>query len=161
MSSVSPTRPSLRIKKHFTTIDRDAYRDKSFEEIKDYFKRSIDEIGGIEEIQSRFEEMSTTAFTCTVVNRSRSNAESHLTVRNSKGGRASLGDITCSNAAYAADGSANEVIQVGADDYTMFLSLAFGYRSFSRNDREEKLSAAQVADILWINFTKAAGIEYD
>ena len=158
VSNATTTRPSLRIKKHFTTIDRFALRDKSFDEIRDYFRRSIDEIGGIEEIQSRFEEMSSTAFTCSVVNRSRSNSESHLTVRNSKGGRSSIGgDIVCSNTAYASDNSANQVIRDDADDYAMFLSLTIGNRFFMGANREEKLSAAQVADILLGGFHKVSG----
>jgi hypothetical protein len=156
------SRPTLRIKKDFTSIDRDQFRDDSFSEIQLYFKNSIKEIGEINEIQSRFEEMSATAFTCTVVNRARSNAESHLTVRNNKGGRNRIGDISCSDSAFDdSTTTSTEIISVKADDYTMFLSLSFGNRFFSGANRDEKLSAAQVADILWIDFIKQAGIEYD
>lgn len=156
-------KPQLRIRRDFTSIDRDAFRDESFSAIRTYFQNSIAEIRGIEEIQARFEDMDSTAFTCSVVNRAKSNSESHITIRNNRGGRRSIGfgDIVCTNSAYADTNSANEIISVGADEYAMFLTVSFGCFFGGSHERDEKLSASQVADLLWRDFVRSAGVEYD
>ena len=157
---IERSRPQLRIRRDFTIIDRDSFRDSAFDEIRSYFKASANEIGGIDEIQSRYEDMSATAFTCSIVNRALSNSESHLTIHNKKGTRHALGDIICSHSAYAEDNTANEVISVEADEYSLFLNFSMrGF--FSNSEREEKFSPSQVADILWKDFVRRAGIEYE
>jgi hypothetical protein len=104
--------------------------------------------------------MDANSFTCTIVNRSKRHAESHLTVRNNKGsGDRSYNDITCSFEAYAEAGAVNEVIAVASDDYDQFLQ--FSMRVFGHREPEERLSAAQVADSLWRDFVQRAGIDYE
>ncbi len=159
-SNGSRSKPTLRIRRDFTIIDRDQFRDAAFQELRSYFKASATEIGGIEEIQSRYEDVSPTSFTCSIVNRARSNSESHITVHNKRGSRHSLGDIICSHDAYADDDRANEIISVEADEYSLF--LRFSMRGFfGSGDRDEKLSPSQVADLVWKDFVKRAGIEYE
>lgn len=158
--SISLSKPQLRIARHFTSIDRDKYRDDAFNQIQKYFRDSVLEIGNIGEIQSRFEDMNSNSFTCSIVNRARSNQESHLTLLNKKGGRFALGDLVCSFTPFSDGSSANEIISVGADDYSLFLTMNMRASS-AGGSKEEKLSPAQVADILWRDFIKRAGIEYE
>ena len=148
----------VKIRRDFSSIDRGKFRDAAFAEIRKYFSGSIEEFGQIEGLQGAFEDIDPNAFTCTIVNLSKREAESHLTVRNNKGGQHSLGDITVSFDAYARAGSANELIGVSADEYDQYLEL--GMR-FGGHNADRRLSAAQVADILWRDFLQRAGIDYE
>jgi hypothetical protein len=149
-----------RIKRDFTRIDKDNFRDEAFEEIRMYFRESVREIGEIADIQSRYEDMTKTAFTCSIVNRARTNSESHITLHNIKGCNHRIGDIIGSHSPYAESNSANEIISVTADEYSLFLTFSMsGFMMAGAS--EEKLSPSQVSDILWREFIARAGIEYD
>lgn len=151
-------RPRVRVRRDFSSIDRGQFRDDAFREIRRYFEASIAEFGQIEGLQGQFEDIDANAFTCTVVNRSKRHSESHLTLRNNKGGREMLGDMTCSFEAHAPANTANETIEVDADDYDLY--LRFGMRGFSR-EGGDRLTANQVADVLWRAFIQRAGIDYE
>lgn len=157
-SAIAKAPSRVKIQRDFSSIDRARFRDEAYVEIRRYFAGSIDEFGQIEGLQGAFEDIDPNAFTCTIVNRSKREAESHLTVRNNKGGQHSLGDITVSFGAFAAPGSANEIVSVSSDDYHQYLE--FGMR-FGGSDAERRLSAAQVADMLWRDFVQRAGIDYE
>ncbi len=163
VTSESPGRrppPQVRVRRDFSSIDRGKFRDAAYQEIRRYFEASIDEFSQIDGLQGAFEDIDANAFTCTIVNGSKREAESHLTVRNNKRGQSSLGDITCDHSAFAPENSANEVINVDADDYEMFLSMGFGGR-FMRDDSEHHLSAQQVAEAIWKDFVRRAGVDYE
>ena len=151
--------PRVKIQRDFSSIDKGRFRDAAYQEIRSYFSASIEEFSQIDGLQGQFEDIDTNAFTCTIVNKSKRHSESYLTVRNDKGGQHALGDITCSFDAYAKPGSANEIISVAADEYDQFLE--FGMRGFGGSEGEHRLSAAQVADILWKDFVQRAGIDYE
>ena len=151
--------PRVKIQKEFSSIDKGRFRDAAYQEIRKYFSASIEEFSQIEGLQGHFEDIDANAFTCTIVNRSKRHSESHLTVRNNKGGQHALGDITCSFDAYAKPGSANEIITVASDEYDQYLE--FGMRGFHSSEGEHRLSAMQVADIVWKDFVQRAGIDYE
>ena len=158
VGSITGRRP--RVKRDFDAIQKAEFADKAFEVIKSYFQTSCEELNGIgDDLRARFEEMSKTSFTCTVVNRSKiSGGEAHITFHNSKG-RNHFGDINYVYARYAETNTSNGSIRVEADDYSMFLALdAFSYHS---GEREKRHSPEQVAEIMWDNFVKQAGIEYE
>lgn len=150
--------PRLRIKRDFSSIDRGKFRDEAFREIWRYFEASVAEFDQMDGLQGQFEEIDQNAFTCTIVNRAKRHAESHLTVRNNKSGRPALGDITCNHEAHGSANSANETIEVGADEYDLF--LRFGMRGLGSHE-EGRLTARQVADVLWRDFIQRAGIDYE
>lgn len=79
----------LKVKQEFDAIQRSDFADEAFAAIRDYFRNSCGEINGLDDLKAKFEIMSDTAFTCTVVNRGmmRGRGEGHITVRNDKGGR--------------------------------------------------------------------------
>lgn len=147
-----------RVKKDFDTIEKIDFADQAYEVIRDYFQNSCRELTDVGEgsIKAKFERMSDTAFTCTVVNRDKKRGgEGHITVRNGKGGRRAFGDISYVFQRYADDGSSNGSISVENDDYNMYLTL----NNFHRE--AEKLSSQQAAEALWSEFVQQAGIEYD
>lgn len=150
----------VKIQRDFSSIDRAKFRDAAYAEIRKFFSESIAEFSQIEGLQGDFEDMDVNAFTCTIVNRAKRGAEASLTVRNSKGGgHSALGDITFVFDAYAQPGSANEIVNVDSDEFHQFLELS-GMRGFGRNS-EHRLSAGQVADIMWRDFLARAGIDYE
>ncbi|KQV27475.1 hypothetical protein ASC96_16810 [Rhizobium sp. Root1204] len=100
--------------------------------------------------------MSDNSFTCTVVNRGyKGGRDAHITIHNSKGSRHHFGDINYSWQSHGESSTSNGHVQVDADEYNMFLSL----NDFMRSEKKRH-DAKQVADILWLEFTKQAGIEY-
>ncbi|MDT8316063.1 toll/interleukin-1 receptor domain-containing protein [Roseomonas mucosa] len=149
-----------RIKQDFDTIQRSEYADKAFDAVRGYFQASCQELNEVGEgnLKARFETMSGTAFTCTVVNRARKNSsDAHITIRNAKQ-RGHFGDISYVYQPHAADNTSNGSVRVEADDFNLYLTMD----SFSYSGRKEsKYTPEQAAAALWIEFVKHAGIEYE
>lgn len=145
-----------RAKKDFNEVDRMEFRDKAFAIIREYFESASVEINEVEDINSKFTGMGDNAFTCTVVNRARDRAVSHITVR-AGGLRHSLGDISCSFQERAQSTTANGWTQIGFDDYELHLTN----NNMSRSDDKQKLSPKQAAELLWRDFVEYAEISYD
>ena len=154
VSMITNRRPL--IKKDFDAIDKAEFSDHAFEVIRAYFEASCRELteSSEGELKAKYERMEDTAFTCTVVNRGRRGAEGHITIRNGKG-RNHFGDITYVFQRYAENNTSNGCIRVESDDYRMFLTRD----DYMRGGRD-KLTAEQVADSMWVDFVKQAGIEY-
>lgn len=147
----------LKIKQEFDTIQRRDFADEAFRIIRDYFKSSCEELDQAEDLRARFENMSDNSFTCTVVNRAyKGGRDAHITVHNSKSSRHHFGDINYSWQSHGESNTSNGHVQVDADEYNMFLSL----NDFMRSEKK-RYDAKQVADVLWLEFTTQAGIEYD
>jgi hypothetical protein len=156
-----PTQQSrrYRIKKDFDSIDRDQFRRRAFAVIKDYFRRSVDELNAIgDPIRSHFEEMSGAAFYCTVLNKAARNKEAHITVRSGDDDSFNMDAIVYSFSKRERN-SANGFIHVEADEYDLYLkSDGFGVRRTQDSDR---MSAEEAADGLWREFISHAGIEHE
>lgn len=147
----------LKVKQEFDAIQRRDFADQAFEVIRGYFRDSCAEINDVEDLKARFEEMGDAAFTCMVVNRSmmRERGEGHITVRNDKG-RHHFGDISYVHESHAGPGTSNGGARVEADDYNLYLTLdEFMGRG------EHKYDAKQVAERMWVDFVRQAGIEID
>ncbi|MFZ1431203.1 MAG: hypothetical protein WAS21_31140, partial [Geminicoccaceae bacterium] len=157
LSGISNRRP--RIKRDFDAIQKAEFADKAFEIIKSYFQTSCDELNGIEDtIRAKFEEMNKTAFTCTIVNRSKiRGGEAHITFHNSKG-RHRFGDINYVHQRYAETNTSNGAVHVEADEYNLFLTLSAFYHG---EGKDKKYTPEQVAEVMWNDFVKQAGIEYE
>lgn len=157
VSEITSRRP--RIKRDFDTIQKAEFADKTFEIIKSYFQTSCDELNGIEDtIRAKFEEMNKTAFTCTIVNRSKMRGgEAHITFHNSKG-RHHFGDINYVYQRYAETNTSNGAVHVEADEYNLFLTLGAFYHG---EGKDKKYSPEQIAEVMWNDFVKQAGIEYE
>jgi TIR domain len=148
-----------RIKKEFDAIDRDEFREQTFKTVRDFFRQSVDELNGVDDtIRARFEKMSDLSFSCTVLNKANRNREAHITVHadtsNSFGG-----EISYSFGRRAPANTANGFIQVKASEYELYLRL--DNFAMGRSRGAEQLSAAQVADALWLEFISQAGIDHE
>lgn len=149
----------VRVKRDFDAIERSVFADAAFETIQSYFRDSAAELAQVsDDLRTRFEEMSPTAFTCSVVNRAlQRGGEAHITVHNMKG-RRGMGDISYVYERYAQDNTSNGSIRVEADDYNMFMVN----QSFHRGrDEEAKLTPERAAEWLWNEFVERAGVEYE
>lgn len=149
----------VKLKRDFDTIERAAFADEAFATLRDYFRAAATELAqASDDLRTSFEEMSPTAFTCSLVNRaSRNRREAHITVHNGKGQRM-LGDISYVYERHASGNSSNGGIRVEADEYNLFLTTDSLWGS--RNEAP-KLSGRQAAEWLWNQFVERAGVEYD
>jgi hypothetical protein len=148
----SPLTPKYRLKRDFDEVDKLEFRENAFLVFKNYFEQAAAEIGGIENIKSRFSVIGDTGFSCTVVNRARNRGVAHVTVYASAG--RSLGDITYSFQEHAEPNTANGWFQIEADEYELFLEQ----NAMMRGDDKLKLSPSQAAAQLWEEFLEQAGI---
>ena len=155
-TTMSSRRP--RVKQDFDAIQRGEYTDKAFDVIRGYFQASCAELNEIGEgnLKAKFELMSNTAFTCSVVNRAKQRGgEAHITVRNSKGAL-HFGDISYVYQRNAENNISNGMIRVESDDYSLFLITD----SFLRGGGV-RATPQEAADVLWREFVGKAGIEYE
>ncbi len=161
LESTSPTEvagPSkYRVRRDFDEIDRGDFRRTAFQEISDYFERSITEIDQIDGLRGRFHEAGPQGFTCTVVNQMLdSRGEAHITVRLSSGA-GGFGDISYSFTENAAENTANGWFSVGSNDYDLYLCG----NSFGRIGEKKQMSPQNAAEALWGEFLDNTGISYD
>ena len=153
-----PTR-QIKLQRDFDAIERLQFADGAFNTIKEYFRAAAAELAQVsDELRTHFEEMSPTAFTCSLVNRAKQRGgESHITVHNMKG-RQGYGEIIYSQDRYAETKTMNGVFNVEADDYNLFLSDS----GFSWNKKDSsRLSPERAAETLWNDFVSRAGVEYE
>ena len=145
-----------RVKRDFDEIDRSDFREAAFATIRDYFQHAIAEIDTIEDLRGRYVSLSTTSFTCTIVNRARDRGTAHITVHG-RIGNFGLGDIYYSFTENASDNTANGGFNIKADEYELYLSsMMMGFGS-----DEERLTPEAAAERLWAEFLRQAGVTYD
>lgn len=151
-----PETKRYRIKREFDAIDRAEFAHAAFANFRQYFQRSVDELNQIgDPIRARFETISESAFTCTVLNKGKRNGEAHITFH-LKGER-SFGDIIYSFSFRAADNTANGHLSVQADEYEQYLVL----NSFRDVSDKERHSVEEIAETIWREFISHAGINHD
>jgi hypothetical protein len=154
----APTREGkrYRIKKEFDAIDRDDFREKAFSAIQDFFRSSVEELNQVSElIRARYEKVSDLAFSCTVLNKANA-GEAHITLR----ADTDFGeDISYSFSRRSAANTANGFVRVEANEYELYVKL--DNFSGNRNREDKPLTAEQVADALWREFTSQAGIDHE
>jgi hypothetical protein len=148
-----------RIKQDFDSIQRAEYADQAFAVIREYFRASCAELAAIGgDLRAKFEDIDSTAFTCSVVNRAkRQGGETHITFHNLKSQNAGFGDISYVNQRHAEKNTSNGTIRVANDDYQLFLAM----NNYGTSRGADKAAPEQVAETLWNEFVRRAGIEYD
>jgi len=161
-SSGEPSR-KIRVKRDFDAIEKAEFADKSFEVARNYFRAASAELSAAsEDLRTRIEDMTSTGFTCTIVNRAKMpKAEAHITVHNLKSRHSgSGGDISYVFQPHAEPNTSNGHIRVEADEYNLFLSTD-GYAGYGGHGEKAKYSPNQAAEWLWNKFVDQAGVEYE
>ncbi len=147
--------PRYRVQRDFDEIDLSEYRDASFNTIRDYFKRAIEEIDAVDGLRGRFVDRGANSFGSTVINQGRQHGTAHITVHCRNAGFA-LGDIYFSFNENAADNTANGGFNVSSDEYELFLVVTMSVFG----NGPERLNPEQAAEYLWNEFIEQAGISH-
>lgn len=148
----------VRLKRDFDSIDKTEFADRTYQSMLDYFSKAAEELSrASDDIKTRVEKMSSTAFTCTIVNRAKiRQGEAHITVHNSKS-RHGMGDISYVFEPHAGPNTSNGGIRVEADEYNLYLKVD----NFYGGRDGEKYTPERASEWLWDNFVQQAGIEYE
>lgn len=135
---------NLRLAKTFSELDRDRFRDDSFEYIAYFFENSLRELESRNPgYQGAFKKMDARRFFATVYKDCR--AVSRATIY--CGGGAFGNGINYVHGETTDSNAMNESLSVDADDQALFLK-SFGMASFGQ-DRNQKLSQAGAAELYW------------
>ncbi len=152
----SPGGKRYRVKRDFDKIDYSDFRAQVFKTIRDYFEASITEINGIDEIKARFTDINSYSFTCSILNRALKQGAGHITVHAGTGSTGMMGDIYYSLAENAPPNTSNGGFQIEAGDYELYLTA----RMMLRANDNQRLSATQVAKLMWNELLERAGIAH-
>lgn len=149
---------NYKVKRDFTEVDKLNFRDESFEIIRKYFEESLEEINGVEQIQSRFVDNEKKSFTCLISNRAKADSKGYMSIFVSSDNSFGRSDLSYS----LSERPNSNVIQldksftIDNDDYELFWSFRNSYSS----QKNEVLSAIEIAEKLWLEFIEQVGISY-
>ena len=145
-----PRSSNLRIKKQFTELDLDRFRQEGFEFIANYFQNSMEELVNRNPgLDQRFQKIDATHFTAAVYRDGKKVCKGAASISGGHMGRNSI--------EYAMDdaprfGAINEVVYAKADDQSLYFEVS-GMQSFG-NRKEEKLTPQGAAERLWELFIR-------
>lgn len=149
----------IKLKRDFDAIERAEFADRTFQVIGEYFAAASHELAqASEDLRTRHETMSPTAFTCTIVNRAKfGNQEASITVHNAKR-RGAFGDISYVFEAHAPANTSHGAIRVDADEFNLYLVVEAHWGG-ARD--AAKYTPERAAEWLWNLFVERAGIQYE
>lgn len=151
-SSALPRSSNLRVKQEFSEKDRDDYLRSTFEFVSKFFEGSV---GAISErnpdITGNYERIDSRRFAAVLYRNGKKLAECSVRM-DGLSGRSS--GITFSHDASASNGSFNELLNVEANEQSLFMKpLGMG---FGGGERHKQLSPEGAAEYLWEMFISAA-----
>lgn len=139
-----PRSSNLRMRKEFSELDRDRFLRESFEYMSRFFEGSLQELEARNEgINTSFHRVDGNTFTAAIYRSGKKVSE--CSVHTGSGGFGQDG-IAFSFESGSRGRSMNELLSVGADDQSMFLT-SMGL--FSRPVRTEQLSQEGGAELFW------------
>jgi hypothetical protein len=145
-----------RVKKDFDEIDIAEFRDKIFNEIRNYFRESINEINNIENVRAKFSDIDNQSFTSMVLNKSLGRGTGGITVRTGSRRGMGMSDIYFSLSENAPPNTSNGGFSIVSDEYDLFLKP----NVFLDFNNKERISVLEAAEILWEKLLDQAGITY-
>tara|TARA_R110002051_G_scaffold105476_2_gene178403 strand:- start:2703 stop:3668 length:966 start_codon:yes stop_codon:yes gene_type:complete len=146
-------------KRSFDKVDRFKFREEGFREIRDFFARSVEEMGRTDGLSARFRDVDSYSFTCTVMNEAFGRGIAHITVRTGANGSLSVGDISWSYEENARPNTANGWASINNNDYEQFFEASILGFSGGRFDARH-MSPEQLASAMWEELIDRAGIKY-
>lgn len=140
---------NLRLAKIFTELDKDNFRQETFEYLAHFFSNSISELGARNPgIQGSFRRIDANRFTATAYRDGRASGRCTVFM----GGGSFNGGIAYSSTETTDSNSFNESLTVEADDQALFLR-SMGWAGAGRGRRDdEKLSQEGAAELYWDMF---------
>lgn len=152
---------NYKVKKNFSEVDNYNFKERSYEEIKNYFQSSISELDSVENLQARLTNEGKGFFTALISNRA-NNHNSYLTIQIGNDGQRHFGDLSYSFSEQVMTNSVqmDKVYKIENDDYEQFWrksSQGFGFS----NQPSDRLTALQVAEEIWDDFISQVGVSLD
>lgn len=146
-SLAGPRSSNLRVKKEFSDLDRDRFRQEGFEFIARFFENSMQELvkrNPDARIDYRFQRVDATHFTAALYQNGQKVCKGSASIAGGVMGRESIEYVMDDNPRH---GGMNEAVSVKADDQMLYFQ-ALGMQSYGRRDKE-KLSPQGAAEIFW------------
>jgi hypothetical protein len=146
-SLAGPRSSNLRIRKEFTDLDRDQFRQEGFEFIAKFFENSIKELVNRNQgshLKERFQRVDATHYTAAIYKEGQKVCKGSISISNGVMGRDSIEYVMDDNPRH---NGMNEAVSVKADDQMLYFQL-LGMQSYGRKDKE-KLSAQGAAEVFW------------
>lgn len=145
-----PRSSNLRVKKQFTELDLDRFRQEGFEFIANYFQNSMEELvkrnPGLDQ---RFQKVDATHFTAAVYQNGSKVCKGSASIGGGAMGRNSI-EYAMNDSPRS--GGMNEAVYAKADDQTLYFE-ALGMQSYGNRDKE-KLTAQGAAELFWELFIR-------
>ena len=136
---------NLRVAKHFTQRDKDAFRHEAFDYLAKFFEHSLAELDTRNPgVEGSFRRIDANRFTATVYRDGR--AVGRCTVF--MGGGHFGSGIAYTATETTESNSFNENLSIEADDHALFLR-SMGMAQFGRGSRDAKLSLEGAAELYW------------
>ncbi|MEG0915466.1 MAG: toll/interleukin-1 receptor domain-containing protein [Myroides sp.] len=152
---------NYKVKKYFSEVDKFNFKEKGFDEIKDYFRSSVTELNFVDNLQARFITDNSEYFTCLISNRA-NNKDCFVTIKMLKEGQHHFADLTYSFTEKVNSNSMqmDKVYNVENGEYDQFWSKASSaFNRLSKGDQH--FSANQVAEEIWNDFISQVGVSID
>jgi len=147
-----PRSSNLRVKKEFTELDRDRFRQEGFEFIARFFENSMRELverNPALNLDQRFQRIDAAHFTAAIYKAGQKVCKGSASM---DGGMMSRNSIEYAMNDNPRSGSMNEAVSVQADDQMLYFQ-ALGMQSMGSHDKE-KLSAQGAAELFWELFIR-------
>lgn len=139
--------------REFTDIDRNNFKERAFEVIKEYFQQQVKALDQQRGIMGKIEFDNGQSFCCTIVSKRYLSSTTHITVRMGTGHMKNRA-IYWLFEQYASEGLMNDSYAIESNGSNLYLRL-----SSSANSRDSnQLTPEQAAKILWQRLTERARI---
>ena len=149
-SLAGPRSSNLRIKKEFTDLDLDRFRQEGFEFIANYFQNSMEElVARNPSLDQRFQRIDAAHFTAAVYRNGSKVCKGSASISGGTMGRNGIEYAMDDNPRH---GGMNEAVHAEADDQALYFK-AMGMQSFGNRDKE-KLTPQGAAELFWELFIR-------
>ncbi len=154
---------NYRVQKDFDTIEKMEFVEKTFHEVKEFFKRYIEELLLIENIKTRTLVDDNYEFKCLLINRNKINTESQVTISIISGNSPGVLSPSISHEKklnYLVSNSnnnrgTNKTFTLAFDEFHLFW-LENDFYSSSRDKKE--LESKAIANTIWNEWLESVGI---
>jgi hypothetical protein len=159
-SSRSSSPRNYRVQKDFDTIEKIEFTEKTFNEVKEYLRRYIDEILEMDNIRARILTDDNKIFEGILVNRNKIATESQLKLictnnRNSDHLSFRSGEMQLSYTINNNRNPSNRIFQLNFDEYHLFWSEN---AMFIQQHNQKEFLSKDIADIIWNEWLESVGI---
>ena len=152
---------NYKIKKQFSDVDKYNFLEKSFADLKIYFRSAISELDSLEDLQARFTNEDKSSFTCLLSNRA-NNQNSFLTIYLGSKGQNYAGDLnyTFSDIISTNTIQSDKIFDIDHDDYDQFWAINSKLNSMYGRS-VERYTAHQVAEKILNDYIGQVGVSVD